>query len=575
MNIKRIYIDGFRCLCDFDLTFDKGITLIVGENDSGKTSLIKCIDIFTGKYSPDIDDFNYDTDKMKIILETDDFKYIMECTKNNPLKPAFTAIPTADFISSNKTYLESLTETIDENDEEKIRDLARLFGITVRSNSRTDALKSKILEKLEEDSVIIKNVSVPEMNEVELDGKQFENIESFFGEVFLKDKQSELWNTKVDGRTIKQIIQDELDDYSDTISEELKSKGILANLQRHLKNLTDIKVEPHFESRNLNISPKVIFMENDQEISVDKKGDGTKRRISLALLEYKADTEKANSDSKLYILDEPDTHLHVKAQLELLKVLETLASKGFQVILTTHSPFLINSIKPKQIKLLYQSSSNSTKLRCLRDGPEESDKILSALGIENIYLYFAKQIIIVEGETEQVFLPRIYEKLKNRPMNSDLIKIINTEGINNIPGFAKALLELVDSNSIFIIKDNDASEETAKLIDKLNIPVERQFTVGNKEFEDAFSDEVLYNSWKKHLEICNKDITKSNWTLENITKTKQNCLEDSNQKFSSALKQLNKGSNKKFTKIIFGKVLGEYCEKSDIPEEIKSLLEII
>ncbi|RNI10074.1 ATP-dependent nuclease [Methanohalophilus portucalensis] len=571
MRIHSIYVDGFRCLCDFKLNFDDEITLLVGENDSGKTSLIKCIDIFTGKYSPDTDDFTNGKEEMKMVLETDSFEYNMICTDKSNLHVEFSAIPTVNFVSYVKDYLGSLSESIANADDEKIRELAKMLGITVRSNSRADTLVSNIFEKLSDENPVIEGVNLPEMNEVQIDGKHFEDIESFFSEVFLKDKKKELWNTKVGDKTIEEIIQDELDSYATTISEELESKGILTNIQQYLKNLTDIKVEPSFEPRNLSLSPKVLFMENNQEILVDKKGDGTKRRISLALLEYKASSEGASSDSKLYILDEPDTHLHVKAQIELLNVLETLADRGCQVIFTTHSPFLINAVKPKQIKLLSQPTSNFTKLKCLEDKPDESDKILSDLGIENIYLYFAKKIIIVEGDTEKEFLPLIYQKINNRTMNRDLIKVINTGGIKNIHGFAKALLELFDQNSIFIIKDNDASEDTAKLIDKLKIPDAHQFTIGEKEFEDAFSDETLYKSWEKYLETHGKDIARSQWNLDNIASIRDKCSTNSEIKFSSELKTLNKGSGKKFTKIIFGKILADYCDESNIPCEINLL----
>jgi len=363
-----------------------------------------------------------------------------------------------------------------------------------------------------------------------------------------------------------------LDRYAKSISENLESKGIKEKLKQYLNRLTDIKIEPLFEPKNLNIYSKVKFLENGNEISVEKKGDGTKRRISLALLEYKMESEEPCKDSKLYILDEPDTHLHVKAQLELLNILKELGKKGCQIIITTHSPFLINAIKPKQIRLLVQENANETKIKFLKNEPETSDEILRKLGIENIYLYFAKKIIIVEGETEESFLPRIYEKIYDVSLNSDLIKVINTRGIKNIPGFAKALLELVDENSIYVVKDNDASEETLKLIDELKIHPDRQITVGTKEFEDSFSDDVIYESWKNYLVECGKDISKSRWTLENINKLREECSSNPGKKFSSELQSLNSGSGKKFRKIIFGEVLGNYCDKTKIPSEINELL---
>lgn len=573
MKIKQIEIDGFRCLCDLKITFEDTITLIVGENDSGKSSLINCLNLFTEEYSLGIDDFNYGKDKIKVKLITENFEFIKEYKKEDLSASSLIVKPSLNFIETTKGFLSSLSSSLTLEDGIKIKELSKKFGFTVRSNSNIDTLKEQLTSKLSEENIIINNGNFPELNKIQLDGKQFEDVESFFKEVFIKDKQVEIWNTKVkEGKTIKEFIQDELDAYSDSISKDLKKKEIKEKLKQYLKQLTDIKVESSFEPKSLNISSKVKFLENGKEISVDKKGDGTKRRISLALLEYKAENDESCKDSKLYILDEPDTHLHVKAQIELLSVLKDLSNKGCQIIITTHSPFLINAIKPKQIKLLFQPDSNVTKLKCLKDEPETSDKILRQLGIENVYLYFAKKIVLVEGETEEAFLPRIYEKIYNVSLNSDLIKIINTRGINNIPGFAKALLELVDANSIYIIKDNDASEEALKLIEKLSIPNEKQINMGVKEFEDSFSDDILFESWKNYLDECGKDISKSNWTIENIIRIRRECISNPDKKFSSELKSLNKGSGKEFSKIIFGKILGNYCDETNIPAKTNELL---
>lgn len=57
-------------------------------------------------------------------------------------------------------------------------------------------------------------------------------------------------------------------------------------------------------------------------------------------------------EHKVFIFDEPDTHLHVKAQRELMEILEQIKQEA-QVIITTHSPFILNSklfdaIKPTE-----------------------------------------------------------------------------------------------------------------------------------------------------------------------------------------------------------------------------------
>jgi len=58
MKIKRLKIDGFRCFLDFEIVFEDGLTVIVGENDCGKTSLMDCLRIITQNASIDNDDYS-------------------------------------------------------------------------------------------------------------------------------------------------------------------------------------------------------------------------------------------------------------------------------------------------------------------------------------------------------------------------------------------------------------------------------------------------------------------------------------------------------------------------------------
>jgi len=44
----------------------------------------------------------------------------------------------------------------------------------------------------------------------------------------------------------------------------------------------------------------------------------------------------------------------------------------------------------------------------LRKGEKSTEMVLRELGIENTYLFFARKVILVEGETEKVFLETVY-----------------------------------------------------------------------------------------------------------------------------------------------------------------------
>jgi len=582
MKIKTLTIDGFRCLRCLSVSFEEDITVIVGENDCGKTSMIDCLKVITQNKPIEIDDFYYGSDIIKLTVEIENFIFKKEYRKDgdNIQELPLEAKPIKNYLVEIKNEFETddFDITLPDNDE-KIRSIATLFGLTVRSNSNIDNLRIRVIEiinnNLDNSDFKIENAQFPHFNHILLDGKQFENVSSFFKEVFLKEKQSSIWQEKIQsGITIEDFLKETIDNYSDEISRRMNETGIKDKVKLFLKNLTDIRIEPVYQARDLNIDAKVKFLENGTEINLQKKGDGTKRRITMALLEFKKEQALLGNDSStIYLLDEPDTHLHVRAQIELLQTLQEFSDAGNQIILTTHSPFIINSIKPNQIRLLSLEEKNGTKIKHLRDQPLLHASILQSIGIENVYLFFARTIIIVEGETEQSFIANYYLRMIKRTISSDLIKIINVDGINNIYGFAKGILELHDPERIYAVFDNDCSEELLELINKLGIPPERKFIIGNKEFEDSFSDEALFNCWKMYHENNRRDCPVE-WTVENIKSVREECITNENMKFSKQIKQLN-SKGKKMTKPIFGLTLAQYIDEAEIPTRLDELFQTL
>lgn len=577
MKIKSLEIDGFRCLLDFKINFESDMTIIVGENDSGKSSLIDCLKIITQNKKIETTDFNEEKSQILIMIEIDDYifkkEYILENSFIN--EKSLKAYPTNEFIENLKNLLNQddfdLTQT---TNTEFIRNLAKTFGLQVRVNSNDENLLKSIRELINKDEVIIiEDARFPQFNNIQLDGKQFESVSSFFKEVFLKEKQSSVWNEKIDtttNQTIDEFIKNKIDNYSVEISSKIIERGIIDKIKIFLKDLTEIRIEPVYQKQDLNIDARIKFLENGKEIDLQKKGDGTKRRITMALLEFKRDESIISSDTTtIYLLDEPDTHLHVKAQIELLETLESFASQNNQIILTTHSPFIINHVMPRQIRMLIPSEQNKTTVKYIKSEIALENKVLRSLGIENTYLFFAKKLILVEGETEESFIPILYNRLKNRTLSSNLIKIINVKGINNIYGFAEGILQIHDKRNIFMLYDNDASDEVNEIIERLNLDENQKFRVGEKEFEDAFLSKSIFECWKIYHDMSGKACPNC-WSIDTIESLKNECL-NNGTKFSKELKRLNSGG-KSMTKPLLGQVIAEHIEIEDIPEIVINLI---
>mgnify|MGYP003589805914 CR=1 FL=1 len=575
MRLNALNIDGFRSLKNLKIKFDPSLTVIVGENDAGKTSLIDCLKVVTQGRSVTLDDFTYGSDQIKISVEIDNFKFCKEYHRvegvinEQPLR----ATPTEEYVQRTYTILQDENmDVTSSGNQDFIRDTAKLFGLTVRANSNIGNLRRELLNKLGDQSqLLIENAIFPKFNNIQLDGKHFENVPAFFKEVFLREKQANIWSEKINNDvSIEDFVRKNLESYSSEVSQQIQDQGIIEKLRTFLPDLTEVKVEPIFQPRDLNVDAKVKFLENGNEISIENKGDGTKRRMTMALLEIKKEQGRLpNDEHTIYLFDEPDTHLHVRAQIELIKTVEAFSLAGNQVILTTHSPFILNAVKPSQIRLLVRNQG-STVLKALGDDPNDASRILRALGVENTHLFFSRKIVIVEGETEEKFLHAQYLNETNRTISSGLINVINVNGVQNVAGFSRAILELHDPTRIFILCDNDASSELQDLINRLNIPSENKYLVGTKEFEDAFEPCLIYQVWREYHAACSKALPLQ-WTIENIQNLKEECIV-SEKKFSKELRKLNQGG-KTLTKPILGSNLGERLNKSQLPLKLQNLID--
>src|ERR1700744_6233070 len=52
MYLSRLYIENYRSIQKTDLKFEPGKNVIVGRNNSGKSNILKAIDLILGEYSP-------------------------------------------------------------------------------------------------------------------------------------------------------------------------------------------------------------------------------------------------------------------------------------------------------------------------------------------------------------------------------------------------------------------------------------------------------------------------------------------------------------------------------------------
>lgn len=139
-------------------------------------------------------------------------------------------------------------------------------------------------------------------------------------------------------------------------------------------------------------------------INADYLSEGEKKLMSILFIQ-----EAVSDENALILLDEPDSHIHVARKGELHTIL--INTENRETILTSHSPTLTAKFPDESIIMLDRKSDGKAEVI-----NAEKQKIVAKLtnGIwslqeQNIFLASSKDILVVEGKTDEVFLSKALE----------------------------------------------------------------------------------------------------------------------------------------------------------------------
>lgn len=134
------------------------------------------------------------------------------------------------------------------------------------------------------------------------------------------------------------------------------------------------------------------------------------------------------------LIEEPEAHLHPQRQLRLMRFLQDQAKLAagdapeIQILVTTHSPNLASAIDLNNLVLLkgrraFSLALGQTELR-------ESDYrfLQRFLDVTKANLFFARGVIIVEGDAENILVPAI-ARLIDRDLTQNGVSIVNVGGV--------------------------------------------------------------------------------------------------------------------------------------------------
>lgn len=301
----------------------------------------------------------------------------------------------------------------------------------------------------------------------------------------------------------------EADDFESYIAELEATEAIISTeLFKYWKTNKNLQISFQIDKRQEIVNGHNQIVEHILDIRVKSKG------VSLSLKNrskgfnwffsflvwFKKIQEDADSNYIL-LLDEPGLNLHASAQADLLRFLEDL-SVDYQIIYTTHSPFMISSGKLNRVRTVFETNETST----ISDSIQEKDPntlfpLQAALGYDMAQnLFVSQKNLLVEGVSDLIILTAIsgiLEAEKRIFLRSD-ITIVPTGGLEKVATFISLLrgssLELVCLLDSFTDPAGQAKMEKMiqeKIIHKNKVRFYHNYLTGytKADLEDLFVKE--------------------------------------------------------------------------------------
>ncbi|CAI3329439.1 AAA family ATPase [Enterococcus cecorum] len=412
------------------VSFNDRLNLIVGENDSGKTAIIDAIKLVLGTQSYD-----------NIRIEENDFYRGKGGTRTNSLKIECTFEDLSDLEAGR--FLEWIY--IDDEGKAKleVRLVARIKDnkVTIRKtggkegidinfeaseNLRVTYLKplrdaehelnpgyrSRFAQVLKSHPVFKNNGNTHKIEEIMQDANK--NIEEYFKVSISQD------NSEGSGSYSSEENNEELT-YKDDPSSIISSiSDTLSNFLGNNKDQYDVNI--NISEMELNKILSRLMLKIDE----DKVGLGTLNQLYMAMELLLLDIKEKNNEFGLALIEEIEAHIHPQAQLRVIKHLEENIKS--QTILTTHSITLASIANLNSLILCRNNNAYSLNSKYTRLSSGDYEFLERFLDSTKANLFFAKGVIMVEGDAENILIPTI-AKIIGRPLYMHGVSIVNVGNV--------------------------------------------------------------------------------------------------------------------------------------------------
>lgn len=578
MLLKKVSIHKYKSfLTEQSYEVEPQITRIVGKNESGKTALLEAL--AKSNYFEDNTEFRFNKDldypRSELIKVRNENPPALTCEYElsdediSCVETAFAKgiIPRKNFCVTSFYDNTSKASGV-EIDFTVFKDwLISFFGVGDQGKQLIRAADS--FSSLE--SVVSENAELPAMEqiqaqlgEIKTGAGDFENrLEGYIYNTYLSPEIPKLWyfsdyfslpcrinlNDFSTGQPTNNLSREEVKIANalfelsglrvSDIQNESNFEAFKAQLEATSNSITDDMFEYWTTNQNLEIRFEIEHAPNGVRY-LNIRIYNSKHRVTLPLknrskgflwfFSFLVWFSKIQGDKKskyILLLDEPGLSLHASAQNDLLRFIDEKLAPEYQVIYTTHSPFMIDSLKLNEVRTVYDTQ-NPKIGSVVSDAVEEKDSdtlfpLQAALGYTIAQnLYVSPKNLLVEGISDLVYLNHFSTILKDMGKEglSEDITIVPVGGADKIATF----ISLMRGNELSTVCLLDTFTDQAAQA-RLKRMVEQKIIADKKilyyhsimgqayaDIEDLFDKEeylVLFNgAFGKSVQISELDTNK-------------------------------------------------------------------
>lgn len=522
MKIRKLRVKNFRSIKFIDLDMHKEKQLLVGQNNSGKSNLLRAIDcVFNNRYTANENDIYVhkkedDITVIDIMLSSTN----VDNNFSNEWLPLFSADITKNEYGED-SY--SIRCVIKENENTGRFDIER-FPIMNWDSSETEP-KGKSLPRLIRKCMPSFHVTSGRdiISELRIKSSNFSQL--------LRNSNFNLKNED------KREIENKLSEVNTLISSKLPDLSQielkLSQISTTLKHVQSVNILPiPNKLSDLDKGVEILVKENDKHLPIEIYGDGTRSWISILSLKSFVELQKYQNNLEglpffpILLIEEPESHLHPHAQK---KVITQLVDIQAEIFVTTHSTDILSSVNDFQVIRIFKEGKE-TKLAMIEDEDLDADldyKFKNQIILYNTNVFFSEKTILVEGISDKVFLENYYLFKYNKKLVDVGVSVIETRGFGSLGLFRKFCEKFKIDN--VILADLDAKSDVDSSIEKYDLSANKIHYTINEELED----DILSENFDVVLEMFKEEENKPEQYIDN--------LKDTNRLKEKLLKYLKDG----------------------------------